>query len=881
MDVITTHINADFDCLGAMVAAKLLYPDAVMVFPGAQERNLREFFVRSTLCAYNFKRIKDIDFDQITRLILVDVCQADRIGPFGVVATRPGVELHIYDHHPDEPTLLAATRIIEKVGATVSIFTRLFVEKGILPDQDSATLMMLGLYEDTGSLLFNSTTRNDYDAASFLLSCGADLNRVADFLTQELTSDQVALLHELINSRFVLTVNGVDVSIAHASADKYVGDLAVLVHKLKDMENLNALLVVARMGDRIFMVGRSRIPDVDIGAILSEFGGGGHPFAASATLRDETLVQVLDRIPEVLSLYILPVLEARHLMSSPVKSVEIESSITEAREILNRYNLNALPVLKSGSVVGIISRQTADKAAHHNLEQANVSEYMTREIESVQPTLPIASLKELIVGHGHRIVPVVEGEQLVGVVTRTDLLRYLVTGGQRSLQGNALNRGGHHPRKKHLARLLQAQLPLIIYTLLGELGQIGDRLGIGVYAVGGFVRDLLLHKDNLDIDIVIEGDGIEFAREIEKVMECRVRLHERFGTAVVVFPDGFKLDIASTRTEYYLEPGALPNVEHASIKLDLYRRDFTINTMAVALNVDVFGDLFDFFQAQKDLQDGAIRVLHNLSFVEDPTRLFRAIRFEQRLHFNIGKHTEALLNSAVRMGFVEKIGGIRVYNELLHIFKEADPVASVQRMADFELLGPLHPALKWNDSLLHLFEEAGRALHWYELLYTGGECRSWLVYMLCLLADLRPVQVAEFCQRLHVPPRIRLILQEERRTALTVKKNMDRSLHRNKTFKNSQLYRWLNPLSIEVIVFLMAFSSAEESRQAISRYMTHLKDVKTALNGKSLQKIGLTGGPHFTKIFDTLLAARLDGRVTTEQEEIALVKKRFPAAFKS
>lgn len=875
MDVITTHINADFDCLGAMVAAKLLYPDAEMVFPGAQERNLREFFVRSTIYAYNFKRIKDIDLNQVKRLILVDVCQADRIGPFGEVALRPDVEIHIYDHHPDKSTLQATKVHVEQVGATVSLFANLFVERGIRPDPDIATLMMLGLYEDTGSLLFSSTTEKDFAAASFLLNCGADLNMVADFLTQELTADQIALLHDLINSRYVLTVNGVDISIAHASSDNFVGDLSVLSHKLKDMENLNALLVVARMGDRIFMVGRSRIPEVDVGGILSEFGGGGHPFASSATSRNETLLQVLERLPEVLKLHVQPVWQARHLMSSPVKSVGNMDSIRKAREILNRYNLNALPVLDLGQVVGVLSRQTADKAAHHNLDQSKVSEYMTREIESVSPVISIGELKELIVGHGHRIVPVVEGETLVGVVTRTDLMRYLVTGGQSSLRSKTTNGGSHYSEKKHLLKLLRAQLPQRIVSLLEEFGQIGDRLGISVYAVGGFVRDLLLRKMNLDVDVVVEGDGIDFARQVEQAMECRVRVHEKFGTAVIVFPDGFKVDVASTRTEYYIEPGALPKVEHSSIKLDLYRRDFTINTMALALNANSFGDLIDFFQAQRDLSDGVIRVLHNLSFVEDPTRVFRAIRFEQRLHFNLGRHTEALLSSAVRMGFVEKIGGIRVYNELLHIFNEADPVASLKRMSDLGLLSGLHPALTWGEESARMFDEAGRALHWYGLLYTGKECRGWLVYLLCLLAELRPAQVEEFCQRLNVPPRIQRVLGEQRREALSIKRRLTRSLQQNKTPKNSLLYRWFNPLSIEVLIFLMAFSSSEESRRIISHYVTHLQDVKATLNGKALRLLGLNSGPHFAKILDALQVARLDGRVCSEEEEIALVNKRF------
>ena len=174
----------------------------------------------------------------------------------------------------------------------------------------------------------------------------------------------------------------------------------------------------------------------------------------------------------------------------------------------------------------------------------------------------------------------------------------------------------------------------------------------------------------------------------------------------------------------------------------------------------------------------------------------------------------------------------------------------------------------------------GRSLHWYELLYTGNECRSWLVYILCLLAALRPAQIEEFCQRLNVPPRIRLILVDQRRDMLVVNRRLTQSFKREKTPKNSMLCRWFKPLSIESLLFLMAFSTTEGSRQAISRYVTHLQGIKTSLNGKSLQRMGLKTGPHFAKILDALLTARLDGLACGEQDEIALVKKRFSRYLK-
>ena len=463
MEVITTHINSDFDCLGAMIAAKRLYPQAEMVFAGAQERSLRAFFLKSAFYAHNFKRVRDVDLDAVTRLILVDVRQSSRIGPFAAVAERDGVELHIYDHHPLGPDdLRGAVEYVEPVGATVTVLAHLFMERGIVPTPEEATLMMLGLYEDTGNLLFSSTTVRDFQAAAFLLSHGANLNTVADFLIQELTSDQVALLNELINTSTLLNVNGVDVTLAHASVDHFVGDLAVLAHKLKDMESLDALIIAVRMEDRIFIVGRSRIPEVPMGKILAEFGGGGHAYAASATVRDLTLIQVLERLPSLLMRHVNPRWKARHLMSAPVKTISDQATIGEVRQILTRYGFSALPVVTGeGSVVGIITRQVAEKAAHHRLGEVSVREYMSGEFQVVAPDAPVERLKELIVGQNQRFVPVMDQGALVGAITRTDLLRHMVSG----VRSAPITQGGSEPathrgglKRRHVQRLLREQL---------------------------------------------------------------------------------------------------------------------------------------------------------------------------------------------------------------------------------------------------------------------------------------------------------------------------------------------------------------------------------------------------------------------------------------
>lgn len=877
MDVIATHINADFDSLGSMIAAKRLYPDAVLVFSGGQERGLRDFLLQSSLYAYDIKRPRDINLSLIKRLILVDVRSVARIGPFADVARNPQVELHIYDHHPaDENSLKGSLEVIRPVGATTTILTQVFAERQIVPSADEATMMMLGLYEDTGHLLFSGTTPDDFRAAAYLLEHGANLNTVADFLVREMTSEQIELLNDLMQSCQTLMINGVAVSVASASTEAYTGDISSLVHKLKDMENLDALIAAVRMEDRIFIIARSRLPELHVGELLQDFGGGGHGFAASATVRDKPLAQVLKELAERLQHHVRSRCDARHLMSRSVKTLLRDASIQEARGLMTRFNFNALPVLgEKEQVVGILTRQVVEKAAHHRLQKLSVAELMNTDFEQLAPEASLQELQRVIVEHQQRSVPVVEQGVLVGIVTRTDLLRYMLgsTGASDNGPQPNLERRGLQIKRKNLSRYISTQLPESVHTLLQQLGHVADRLGIRAYLVGGCVRDLLLRQSNLDLDIVVEGDGITFAHAFAETVRCRVREHEKFRTAVMVFPDGLKIDVASARLEYYESPAALPTVEHASIRHDLYRRDFTINTLTISLNRDSFGQVFDFFGGQRDLRDKSIRVLHNLSFIEDPTRLFRAVRFEQRLGFRIGKQTERLMHSAVQLKMVRKAGGVRILNELKHILNESHVIPALERLEQFELLQMIDPRLALDDGVKKLLQAAGRAANWFDLLYTGKTCRRWMLFLLCLFDGLSGATVRKVTGWFGMSSPERELFQQDLPRALRLQRTIRHSLRRPLSPANSEIYHWFAPLPIELILYLMARSEDDRLKQWISLYMTELRREKVLIDGHDLIALDLAPGPDFQKIFRSVLDARLDRKIRTKQEELAYVRE--------
>ena len=418
MDVITTHTNADFDSLASMLAAKKIYPNAVLVFPGSQERSVRDFFIHSTLYALEVERMKHIDLHEVRRLILVDTRQISRIGKFEEIVGKPGVEIHIYDHHPPSPDdVHGSVEVIAEVGANVTVLLKILKEKGIEISADEATVMMLGIYEDTGNLTFTSAREDDFKAAAYLISKGANLNILSNVITKELTAEQIFLLNDLIKSATRYNIHGVDVVIAHASADQYIGDIAVLVHKLMELENLDVLFVLVLMENRVYLIGRSRLEEVNVAEVASEFGGGGHPTAASSTVKGMTLIEVHERLVKTLNEVVRPKRVARDILVFPVKTIEPERSLEEAGEMLSRYNLNTLPVLHEGQVIGLISKQVVERAIHHGLKESLVREYMTTEFSVVSPDTPFSRIREFIIGQNQSLLPVVEGDQLVGTIS--------------------------------------------------------------------------------------------------------------------------------------------------------------------------------------------------------------------------------------------------------------------------------------------------------------------------------------------------------------------------------------------------------------------------------------------------------------------------------
>ncbi len=873
--VITAHANADFDALASIVAASKLYPGAILLFPGSQERTLKNFFIQSATYLFNFRQAKEIDSESIGRLVIVDTRQYSRLPHVHNILDRSDVEIHIYDHHPDtSEDLQGAYMLVRPWGATASILTQEIQKSGIELNTDEATVLGLGIYEDTGSFCFASTTDHDFAAAAWLKTQGMDLGIISDLITRDMTSEQVAVLNDLLESARTHDINGIPVVIAEVSMDTYMGDFALLAHKLMSMESIKVLYALGRMEDRVQVVARSRISDINVGKICASLGGGGHPYAASASIKHKTLSQVKDELFALLYATVSRKFSIEMLMSTPVISACESSTIAEVAETMQRYGLKAIPIVpdKKKCCSGYIEYQTATRAVAHGLGSMLVVEYMTREVHTVRPKDSFQSIIDIIVGERQRLVPVVNKDNsIIGVITRTDLINILIDEPARipeSLQPQK-------KRARNMSSLMREKLPSPLLGWLELAGKLGDDLGVSVYTVGGFVRDLILDRPNLDLDIVVEGDGIMFAHKLAQQLGGRVREHQKFKTAVIIFFDASgresRIDVATARLEYYEYPAALPTVELSSIKMDLFRRDFTINALAIQLNSVAFGKLVDFFGAQQDIKNKCIRVLHSLSFVEDPTRILRAVRFEARYDFKIGPQTAKLIKNAQTLGLIERLSGPRLFHELKFIMQEASPFASLKRMQEFGLLRAAHPVLELCYGKEEILADAEKVLDWHQLLYQDPPADRWIVILLALCHNSNYTDVQGVLDRL-------CLSHKQRREFLSIREDSRRAAARlnvwvKKESAMSVLYAMLSKLPVEGLLYIMARTKLESLRKAVSHYLTKLRDVSADITGEDLHAMGAEPGPGFKAVLSAVRAAKIDGKTQTREEQLDMAQK--------
>ncbi|WP_017301430.1 CBS domain-containing protein [Nodosilinea nodulosa] len=929
MDLVLCHTTADFDTLGAAVGLARLQPGRRIVLTGGSHPTVQRFLALYR-DEYPLIERRAVDPDLIRQLTLVDAQQPDRFGPAAewiVRAEHNQVPVTVYDHHPASGEALAATaqeQIIEAVGAATTLVVEALQQNGIEPTAAEATVMALGIHVDTGSLLYETATARDAAALAWLMAHGASLGMIADFVEPGLSPPLQTLLTAARAGLQVETLEGHSLAWVLLKVDRYLPGLSGLAERLMSLADADALLFgayysgqektsqpqeastpPAQAGDpsipqsvpqKLTLIGRARgrLGDsLDWGALLTALGGGGHPTAASAAVTTTDPEGLVQQLLEKARSQLPPQPRAVDLMSSPVRTLRPDTTIREAQRILLRYGHSGLSVVDEGDrLVGIISRRDLDLALHHGFSHAPVKGYMATNLKTIAPDTPLATIENLMVTYDIGRLPVLHQGSLVGMVTRTDLLRHLHQG-----YGSPSARLAQPtlPAATTLQHTLETSLPPLLHSILQQIAAAAQERGWHLYLVGGAVRDLLICSDRAaaalpDIDLVVDGwvgttgAGVELAAAIKtRFPEIDLQVHGRFQTASLVWRKdldhplaGVMIDIATARTEFYPYPAANPEVEASSIQQDLYRRDFTINALALRLTAPGAGQLLDYFGGLMDLRQGVIRVLHANSFIEDPTRIYRAVRFAVRLGFSLDAQTEGYIRHALASGIyaqmqrqVKRAPALqtRLKNELKYILEAPYWQAALALLDQLEALRCLHEDLAMTPTL---WQQLRRLSRWGQRYGWPEVGPPWLLRLEGLLAALPPAARSPLAANLQLP---------------------DRTLERLAHLDNRE-HSWqaLVTASPTPGILYTAFSQADTATlllasarhphalgPAIWQYLMQWAVTPPLVDGNQLKALGYRPGPRFRPMLEAVFAAQLNGDIATPAEAEAFLAQHYPS----
>ncbi|MFN2111014.1 MAG: CBS domain-containing protein [Anaerolineae bacterium] len=882
MHVILTHENADFDAIASLLGAHKLYPNARPVLPRRINGNVQSF-----LALYG-AGLPFVDPDtlprgqHVHRVILVDTQNLTYVRGM----SKDIKDVLVIDHHTPPEVLPVGWRFQgETLGAATTLLVEALSARLTPISRVEATLMLAGIYEDTGSLTYAATSSRDIRAAAWLVEQGASLEIATEFLEHPLTPMQQMIYDALKEHVETLEIDGHPVVLSWAESPPNTDEeVSTLAHKLRDLLDPSALFVLVEINSNTQLVARSSTDDINVAEVAEHFGGGGHDRAAAALIRHHHAVDIFAELRDLLPDFVRPRVKVRTVMSLGVRTVRPSEPIHVVAQLMLRTGHEGFPVIgPKGNILGLVTRNAVDRARQHQWEYQPVERVMQHGAVSVSPEDSVERVRTLMIQTGWGQIPVVEEGQLIGVVTRTDLIRLPLS------EANAM--------QQDIIRRMEQYFPAPLLALIRQIGELAAQQGYFVYFVGGIVRDLLLGQPLVDVDIVVEGHAIALGKVLAQQLGGEIHTHSRFGTVKWTLPadvweklemedgkfqnDGQPsaiskssisqfsipefIDLVTARTEFYEHPTALPLVERSSIKQDLHRRDFTINTLAIRLDPQRWGELLDFYGGKADLEDGVIRVLHSLSFIDDPTRILRAARFEARLGFHLDLQSESLIANALPM--LDRITGGRIRHELDLIFREAKPEAALDRLQALGALVHIDPELV-SDAWLHerftrLRQPENQALWGIDTAHPDSHEATHeldFFYWGLLLYRLSPKAVEHLIKRLLIPRRISSGLR-----ALPL---LRQTLPKLETLERpSQIVALLEPLLDELLPLGWLASDDSTIKAKLERYAREWRHVQCEISGKDLKELGLSPGPVYRQIFEALRAARLDGVIATREEE--------------
>lgn len=856
--IVTTHLGADFDAVGAAAGALLLWPDARIVFPGSQEAAVRRFLAAESVKLPEI-RIRELRRARVEGALIVDCSSARRLGEVGGLIAAAGCPVEVIDHHPEQGDLPAGARLVTgPVAATCTVLVGELERLSRSPDPVTASLLLMGIYEDTGGLTYADTTSADLRAAAWLLGLGARLEWVRRYVLRPLEPDQLELLNQLVEGAVEHKIGGTRVVVTVVRPAEQVEEAAYVVHRYAEIFDLPVVVAILEVPPQLVIIARSTHARLDAGKLLLPLGGGGHATAAAARVRGRSAVELADRLMADIARELGSGWTAASLATPTLHTCPAALTVDAAKERLVRLRVSAMPVEgEDGALLGVVTRQVLDNAVAGGLGDRPVTTAMRPGVQILAADAPAEEVERALIEGQARLV-VVDLPNGRGVVTRMELFRRLYE--RQLVAGERVDRRVSGARRvaHSVAHRLRRTLPSRQLEVLTSVGEVADGLQMRAFLVGGAVRDLLLGRPLEDLDVVVEGNGPEVARALVQRFGGRSHAHEPFLTAVVRLPDGVSVDIATARTEFYRRPAALPEVESSALRQDLYRRDFTINAMAIDLNGTRFGELLDFFGGQRDLDRRQLRVLHSLSFLDDPTRAIRAVRFTSRLGFELAAETRQLIRVAVQEGVFARLSGERLRDELALLVEEGHAAEGFAELAALGVLAAIFSEVRWSVAMRRLLHELESVIAWARLEEVYLEPR-WHAYLAALATRAGERGGAAIARRAALSGTVAALVREARpRTEQLLAALAEPGL------RPSGIVAAVERVPRALALVAMAHAGAETRRLLRTALTVWLRAVPP-VTGADLVAAGITPGPVVGEAVRRARAAVLDGKVARDR----------------
>ncbi|MBF0406058.1 MAG: CBS domain-containing protein [Candidatus Riflebacteria bacterium] len=882
--------GAGFDLLASARILMLYNQDAILLMPKRLAQNAWEYAKRQ----FWFKPVplRNIFWNDIDEILMLGISAAN--DNIELISILGGKNINIVSWSSISPRLPFHVEHIHCLSQSLTSFLYLTNFSEVSPQssvcdlpanlekihsadkhsgrinfsQYDLTLFLIAVTEKTWCGMSSKATDIDHEALFKLRKSCPNNKTVASTVFLPFREGQKGLFKDIMSSVEDTEIKGHPLMMSIVSSPGNIQDVSpVLCAAWSQLDPFMIILaIVGTTQCRIWA--RSRIRKVNLKKVFRN-----HPFQISEGWIHFSIYET--DVKEIKKTLLNEMFEgitqddtASHIMTAFPITVESSDSVAQTLELMLKYHLMGLIVTEEARYCGIITRRDLDRAVQMNLMDSPIKPFIPDDYPFVSPETPLSMIRSLMIIKNISRIAVVDNQMPAGIITSRDIIRlteepYPYTHRFMADHKNILN-----PSPADVEKLFRKIAPVSLLTLLKKIGETAQNVGFKTFLVGGFVRDLLLELPNHDLDVVIIGDAMMFSEKLKTDLNAEIHIHERFGTASLVHND-LRIDFTTARIEHYSKVGALPEVQMSGIANDLARRDFTINSMALSLHPDDFFKLFDYFGGLNDLQRKKIRILNTLSFFEDPTRIFRALRFASRLHFELSSDTRNAFELALSRNALETLSKKRIASEIAKCFSERFSARVLEKIFMYGIIKSFHPGLKKFGDLPERFCLLKGIIRRFSVF--GEPIVPEAVYWTGLLFPL-PVKDAD---NLMKESCIHSTVRKITASVLSSINEVTAALAKISADDSWSLYKLLSPLPIEAYIALTAFTLDKCGIRKIFRFITLHRKLKPSISGTDLIKLGFTQGPVIKNTLDEITREIVLNNIKNRNQELDYAKRKY------